>query len=52
MSNSDIELMAHLFRRAGFGSNRQILEEYCEKEYEAVVENYSTLKSSLNLMMT
>ena len=38
MSNSDIELMAHLFRRAGFGSNRQILEEYCEKVYEAVVE--------------
>ena len=38
MSNSDNGLMAHLFRRAGFGSNRQILEEYCEKGYEAVVE--------------
>ncbi|HCG91444.1 MAG TPA: hypothetical protein DEZ08_06365 [Dehalococcoidia bacterium] len=38
MNNPDIELMAHLFRRAGFGSNRGILEEYCGKGYEETVD--------------
>ncbi len=34
----DIGLMAHLFRRAGFGVPRQDLEGYVAKGYEAVVE--------------
>ncbi len=38
MSNSDISLMAHLSRRAGFGATREDLETYCAKGYEATVE--------------
>jgi uncharacterized protein (DUF1800 family) len=34
----DLELMAHLMRRAGFGATRNELEEYVPKGYEAVVE--------------
>ena len=38
MADRDIELMAHLMRRAGFGANRDELEAYVEKGYEATVE--------------
>jgi uncharacterized protein (DUF1800 family) len=35
---TDLELMAHLFRRAGFGATRDELEAALVKGYEAVVE--------------
>ena len=38
MANKDIALMAHLMRRAGFGSSRDELEERVAKGYEATVE--------------
>ena len=38
MSRDDIELMAHLIRRAGFGAGRYELEIYLAKGYEATVE--------------
>jgi uncharacterized protein (DUF1800 family) len=39
MSQQDIELMAHLMRRAGFGATRDELESCVAKGYEAVVED-------------
>ena len=38
MTNSDLALMAHLLRRAGFGASRQDVEEYAALGYEATVE--------------
>ena len=38
MSNSDIALMAHLMRRAGFGAGRGELERLQEQGYAATVE--------------
>ena len=38
MADQDIALMAHLFRRAGFGASRDDLEAYAAKGYEATVE--------------
>ena len=38
MSNADIELMAHLMRRAGFGATRDELEAAMANGYEATVE--------------
>ena len=38
MANSDIALMAHLMRRAGFGATREELEARVAKGYEATVE--------------
>ena len=38
MSGNDIALMAHLMRRAGFGTTRTELEAYLEKGYENVVD--------------
>ena len=38
MANPDIELMAHLMRRAGFGATYEELEEYTAKGYEATVD--------------
>ncbi|MGE3267644.1 MAG: DUF1800 family protein [Chloroflexota bacterium] len=35
---TDLEMMAHLFRRAGFGARREELEAALEKGYEATVE--------------
>jgi uncharacterized protein (DUF1800 family) len=35
---TDIELMAHLYRRAGFSANRDELEAALDKGYEATVE--------------
>ena len=36
---ADLELMAHLMRRAGFGSNRDELETLAARGYEAVVDD-------------
>ena len=38
MGNSDIELIAHLIRRAGFGATRDQLDAHAAKGYEATVE--------------
>src|SRR5688572_17143535 len=38
MANQDIELMAHLMRRAGFGASRAEIEAQAAKGYETVVE--------------
>ncbi len=38
MGDTDIALMAHLLRRAGFGATRDELEGYMAKGYEATVE--------------
>ena len=38
MASKDIELMAHLMRRAGFGATREELERRVAKGYEATVE--------------
>ena len=35
---TDLELMAHLFRRAGFGARRDELEAALERGYEETVE--------------
>ncbi len=37
-STTDLALMAHLLRRAGFGADRDELERYSEKSYDDVVE--------------
>ena len=39
MSNADVALMAHLMRRAGFGTTLIELEEYVKRGYENVVED-------------
>ena len=39
MSNADVALMAHLMRRAGFGTTLTELDEYVKKGYENVVED-------------
>ena len=38
MQDTNVELIAHLLRRAGFGANRNELEGYAAKGYEATVE--------------
>ena len=38
MSNEDLDLMAHLMRRAGFGATYEELESRAAKGYEATVE--------------
>ena len=38
MASKDIQLMAHLMRRAGFGAPYEELEERAAKGYEATVE--------------
>ena len=37
-ANTEITLMAHLMRRAGFGASREELETRCEKGYNETVE--------------
>ena len=39
MSSKDVELIAHLMRRGGFGSGRQELGAYAAQGYEAAVED-------------
>ena len=44
-STTDLALMAHLLRRAGFGTDRDELERYSEKSYEDVVEDLLNLSA-------
>ena len=39
MPSSDLALMAHLLRRAGFGATREELETYAARGYEEIVED-------------
>ena len=39
MSSSDVALVAHLFRRAGFGSTRDELKHYLAKGYDQAVDD-------------
>ena len=39
MPSTDIALIAHLMRRAGFGATRAELEEYAKQSYEDIVED-------------
>ena len=39
MSQTDIKLIAHLMRRAGFGATREELDKYAANGYEATVES-------------
>jgi uncharacterized protein (DUF1800 family) len=39
MSSTDLALMAHLLRRAGFGATRGDLESYTSRSYEQVVDD-------------
>ena len=38
-AKTDLALMAHLLRRAGFGATREELEEYASRPYEEVVDD-------------
>ena len=38
MSKSDLALMAHLMRRAGFGATRSELEQLASKGYDEIVD--------------
>ena len=38
MADKQIELIAHLARRAGFGATREELEEYAKIGYEGAVD--------------
>ena len=49
MSNTDIALMAHLMRRAGFGAGRDDLERCLEQGYEATVEELLDTANADNL---
>ena len=49
MANEDIQLMAHLMRRAGFGATRLELEERVAKGYEATVEELLNPSDPQNL---
>ncbi len=49
MSNTDIALMAHLMRRAGFGVGRDDLEHCLEQGYEATVEELLDTANADNL---
>ena len=46
MSKQDLELMAHLLRRAGFGATREELEVCIDKGYEETVEELLNPTSS------
>jgi hypothetical protein len=37
-AETDIDLLGHLYRRAGFGATREQLESYAERSYEDTVE--------------
>ncbi len=48
MADKDIELMAHLMRRAGFGATREEVEARVAKGYEATVEELVHPEDALN----
>ena len=39
MADKDVQLMAHLMRRAGFGVSRETLDELVEKSYNETVDH-------------
>ncbi len=39
MATQDIELLAHLMRRAGFGATKDELDDLAKNSYESVVDN-------------
>jgi uncharacterized protein (DUF1800 family) len=39
MASKDVQLMAHLMRRAGFGASRERLDELVEQDYDETVES-------------
>ena len=41
MSTNELQLMAHLMRRAGFGASREELEALVEQGYDETVEQLS-----------
>ena len=47
--NREIELMAHLMRRAGFGADREELEARAEVGYEATVEDLLAFKGGRSM---
>ena len=49
MSDNNIELMAHLMRRAGFGSSRDELERCTDQGYEATVEELLDTSNADNM---
>ena len=49
MAGSDIALMAHLMRRAGFGATREELEVRTAKGYEATVEELLALSGGRSM---
>ena len=51
MASSDIQLMAHLMRRAGFGATYEELERRAAKGYEATVEELLHPETQANLEM-
>ena len=46
MADSDVRLMAHLMRRAGFGATRRELDEYAAMGYETTVEDLLNYRDS------
>ena len=46
VNNTELALVAHLLRRAGFGATRQELEEYLADGYEQTVEHLLSSKGS------
>mgnify|MGYP001475083862 FL=1 len=38
-TSSDVKLMAHLLRRAGFGATKEQLDQYISIGYEGVVDS-------------
>ena len=51
MASPDIELMAHLMRRAGFGATYEELEQYAAKGYDATVDELLTPMAQPDLEM-
>ena len=49
MANNDVELIAHLMRRAGFGATRDQLEAYAAKGYQATVEELLIPREELRM---
>ena len=48
-ATTDLQLMAHLMRRAGFGASRSQLEAYADRSYDATVEELLTSAESYEM---
>ena len=38
-TKTDLDLVAHLLRRAGFGADRDEIERYADKSYDEIVDD-------------